>query len=385
MEESKNNSEDLIPFLESLEKENEEELTKVLTEVQATQQRIRELEFSLNEEGEEEQGNMSFFSPVGVLETKTEQSQLSAEKDELTLRLQQYESKLEEIRSRNRNLQKLKQLTDSSGFVEKDETEPDFFTQTGSDHTAFIETSEDGCFTGNCDVNKGTALHILETQEYDRNRMARDLHDSSVQVLTGMVHKAEFCMRLMDMDTVRVKLELQTMIDSIKSVINEMRDIIYDLRPMSFMNLGLISTVDNFIMQLQKNTELDITFSHDENEPELLPIWNVTVFRVIQEACNNVVKHANAKKMKIAVRYYKEHAKIEIRDDGIGFDCEEQKQAEEKCCKNFGLSMMKERVILLGGTLSVESIKNKGTKICATIPLQRRRATADGTDKNTDC
>lgn len=383
MEETKRNSEDLVPFLESLEKENEEELTKVLTEVQTTQQRLRELDFSLKEEGEEEQGNMSFFSPVGVLETKSEQSQLTAEKDELSLKLQQYEKKLEEIRERNRKIIGLKQLAANPNH--SDEEEFDFFPRSGMNSVVSVDASQNDCAESSCDVKNGTALHILETQEYDRNRMARDLHDSSVQVLTGMVHKAEFCMRLMDMDTVRVKLELQTMIDSIKSVINEMRDIIYDLRPMSFMNLGLISTVDNFIMQLQKNSELDISFSHDENEPELLPIWNVTVFRVIQEACNNVVKHAKAKKMKITVRYYKEHAKIDIRDDGIGFDVESQKQTEEKCCKNFGLSMMKERVILLGGTLSVESIINKGTKICATIPLQRRRATADGTDKNSDC
>ena len=70
------------------------------------------------------------------------------------------------------------------------------------------------------------SYHILENQEYDRNRIARDLHDSTVQSLTSLVHKTELCMRLMDIDAIRVKLELQTMIETIRSVIHDMREII---------------------------------------------------------------------------------------------------------------------------------------------------------------
>ena len=82
----------------------------------------------------------------------------------------------------------------------------------------------------NEDVN---GLKLLETQEIERKRIARELHDSTVQNLTNLVHKTELCTKLVDLDPIRAKLELQTMINTIKTTINDMRNIIYDLRPMS--------------------------------------------------------------------------------------------------------------------------------------------------------
>jgi two-component system sensor histidine kinase DegS len=89
-------------------------------------------------------------------------------------------------------------------------------------------------------------LSLLEAQEIERQRIARDLHDTTVQNLTSMVHKAELCIKLIDIDTVRAKLELNTMSNTIKTVINDMRGIIYNLKPMTLDDLGLTITVKRY-------------------------------------------------------------------------------------------------------------------------------------------
>ena len=138
---------------------------------------------------------------------------------------------------------------------------------------------------------------ILETQEMDRNRISRDLHDSSVQGLTTLVHKMEYCIKMMDKDPVRVKLELQTMIELNKEIINGMREIIYNLRPMALNNIGLSATIDSYCLNIGRCTNVDIVFRVKGVEKRIPSIMSVTLYRIIQEACNNAVRHSDAKKI----------------------------------------------------------------------------------------
>ena len=138
---------------------------------------------------------------------------------------------------------------------------------------------------------------ILKTQEMDRNRIARDLHDSSVQGLTALVHKLEYCIKMIDKDPVRVKLELQTMIELNKEIINGMREIIYDLRPMSLNNIGFVSSVEAYCQHMRRNDNFDVVLKVNGQEQKLSSITSVTLFRILQEACNNSLKHSKAKKV----------------------------------------------------------------------------------------
>ena len=137
----------------------------------------------------------------------------------------------------------------------------------------------------------------------DRNRISRDLHDSTVQSLTSFGHKLEYCSRMVDKDPTRVKLELQSMIDINKEIINDMREIIYDLRPMSLNNIGFVSSVESYCQHLRHNDNLDVVLKIVGQEQKLSSISSVTLFRILQEACTNVLKHAKAKKVYIRISF----------------------------------------------------------------------------------
>ena len=213
-------------------------------------------------------------------------------------------------------------------------------------------------------------INLLETQENERKRIARDLHDSTVQNLTSMMHKTELCTRLIDIDSVRAKLELQTMIHTIKATINDMRNIIYDLRPMSLDDLGLVVTIDRFIKEIKSNHVIDLSLSVINKEKIVLPIINLTLFRIIQEASNNSLKHAKATKIIIGLEYNDDSILLSISDNGLGFKQLKSNESENNILSGFGLSIMKERVLLLSGEIKIESDTNIGTKITVKVPLR---------------
>lgn len=224
---------------------------------------------------------------------------------------------------------------------------------------------------------KEIGLNILSAQEQDRQRIARDLHDSTVQNLTGLVHKVDLCTRLVDIDSTRAKLELASMSNTVKSVINEMREIIYNLKPMSLDDLGLIVTVERFAKQLMVNNDVKVILKHNQETEGILPVINLSLFRVIQEACNNVVKHTKASKIDININYQEDRIVIIIKDDGYGFDVEKQKDVIPDRMSGYGLSIMKERIYLLSGTLKIQSDNKIGTIITVTVPLINRKGDED--------
>lgn len=173
--------------------------------------------------------------------------------------------------------------------------------------------------------NLNSGINMLEIQERDRQRIARDLHDSTVQNLTGLIHRIELCLKLVDIDPVRSKLELSTMSNTIKLVINEIREIIYNLKPMSLDDLGLITTVDRYVNQIMMNHDINIHIYHNDERQDILPVINLSLFRIIQEACNNAIKHADAKIIEIKIMYEKNKITLSISDDGKGFDAKLKK------------------------------------------------------------
>lgn len=348
MDEKLKVTEEAIRFLDRLEAENEDELTKIILAIQDAEQKAREVEYSLQEMEQKQDSNMNFFSPVGVYEDGEEKKELLEAADQLKEQLPKLIEKLEQYKQRKEQIQFIRDTFDKA--IEEQKVQ-----DTNTEQTPVLD--------------KEQKLHFLEFQEYDRNRIAGELHDSPVQSLTGLVHKTEFCMRLLDMDTVRVKLELQTMIDAIKMIISEMRDIIYNLRPMSLDNLGLAVTIDAYCLQLKKNNNIDVEFQNRTEEPEFPSIYKVTLYRVLQEACRNVIKHAKASK--VEVHFFCEDGilKLKILDNGIGFEVEKVKEASKESPNGFGLIMMKERMSLLGGNLTVCSVVGEGTTVVAEIPL----------------
>lgn len=212
-------------------------------------------------------------------------------------------------------------------------------------------------------------IKLLKTQELERKRIARDLHDTTVQNLTSLIYKTELCEKYVDIDNIRVKLELEIMKKTLRTTIQDMREIIYDLRPMNLDDLGLISSVERYIDQAMRSSGIIIHFEVEEENFEFNKIVSSTLMRIVQEATNNAIKHSKADTLNISIKSDEENIILTIIDDGIGFDTKKFINNKHKVISNFGLSVMRERVNLLSGLFEIDSKKNIGTKITISVPI----------------
>jgi two-component system sensor histidine kinase DegS len=216
---------------------------------------------------------------------------------------------------------------------------------------------------------KDYRLSLLEIQENERQRISRELHDSTVQNLTSLVHKVELCSKLVEMDPIRCKLELITMGKTLREIINETRQMIYNLRPMSFDDIGLDVTIEHALEKLESCEAKKIDFSVEGEPYEIKQVIGITLLRIIQEACSNAIKHANASYIKVVLNYQPGQILLTVKDDGDGFDVEKFNGSVKKDNSGFGLTMMKERIYLLAGDISIESKEKEGTKISVKVPI----------------
>lgn len=208
-------------------------------------------------------------------------------------------------------------------------------------------------------------LNILDIQEKERHRIARDLHDTSLQNLAHLVHKIELASKYVDQDTIQTKLELAAINKNLKTIIQDIRNTIFDLRPMSFDDLGLKETFERLIDKLKQTSgfsiQTDIEDIKCDNQLVLM-----TIYRIVEECLNNAIKHSKGDKVFLSFKLNNNHCNIVIKDNGQSFNCDEVLSVKDK---HFGLCILKERVELLSGSLIIDSKVNNGTTINITIPL----------------
>lgn len=198
-------------------------------------------------------------------------------------------------------------------------------------------------------------LSILDAQEKERQRIARDLHDTSLQNLTHLVHKVELSSLYIDEDPVKAKLELATVCKGIRKVIEEIRNSIFDLRPMSFDDLGMKETIEKMLFLLNQEKQFHIIEDIDSiNMQQSAPaaqILFLSIYRIIQECVQNSLKHSGGNEITVKLKEKDQSYKIFIRDNGTGFDINEAVKKE----RHFGLSVIRERVYFLGGTINIDA------------------------------
>lgn len=212
---------------------------------------------------------------------------------------------------------------------------------------------------------------VLDVQEKERQRIARDLHDTSLQELTHLVHQVELSSLYIDKDPLKAKLELASVESGLRKVIDDIRNRIYDLRPMTFDDLGLRETLLNFFSVLNKEGHFEILVDIDDIEDEFLmeekEISLLMIYRIIQECVQNGMEHSKGSQIKVALKKKSESILIEITDNGIGFDLEEAGKKD----RHFGLSVVKERVFLLGGEMEIDT--EHGTIVSIKIPRKKNK------------
>ncbi|MFI5359895.1 MAG: sensor histidine kinase [Halanaerobiales bacterium] len=208
------------------------------------------------------------------------------------------------------------------------------------------------------------AIKVIQIQEEERRKVAREIHDGPAQSIANLVFRVELIENLLDKDINKAKAELTELKSLVRSSIQDIRKIIYDLRPMSLDDLGLIPTLARYIDKFVKETGIEINFTIIGNQKRLSNTYEVTIFRIVQEALNNIFKHARARSGKVRLEYGLDNINLLIIDDGIGFD------PVEINGEKYGLASMKERCTLLGGRINIESRPKRGTIIKVILPLK---------------
>lgn len=242
------------------------------------------------------------------------------------------------------------------------------------------DLSEVTCQLADLQQRQNIGYRIIKAQEEERRRVARDIHDGPAQIMTNVIMKAEICERMLDDDTVRAKEELKIIKNNVRECLQDVRKIIYNLRPMSLDDLGLKPSLQKYILTYQEETGLTVSFKINGDDTDIKPVISITVFRIVQEALSNVKKHANANYISITISIEHDMLKLDIADDGAGFDTKILEQRSEDIDGGFGLTSMRERVSLLKGDMSIESQKGKGTRLKIILPFMEDKVGSNGED-----
>lgn len=222
------------------------------------------------------------------------------------------------------------------------------------------------------DINKNNDYsqnNTLEMQELDRQRIARDIHDTVVQNMTALIRKQEFISRLMDKDMNRAKLEISSSINMMKDNIEELRNIIFDLRPMALDDLGFKAAFFNLCERLKENEPI-IFYTEYDGKDDINSVIGINCLRIIRELCINSIKHSECSEINIKVNVTDSMITIKQSDNGIGYDFDKVSNLlgeNNKTNKSFGIGIIKERVELMNG--KIDYCKDNGSNYVITIPL----------------
>jgi PAS domain S-box-containing protein len=201
---------------------------------------------------------------------------------------------------------------------------------------------------------------LMNTQEAERKRIASELHDSIGQSISAVKFSLENALReLGEKASQSDGTYLQNAIVKLRDTMEEVRRISMDLRPSMLDDLGLIATINWFCRDLQSLIpDIEISKKIEAAEKEIPADLKIVIFRIIQEALNNTVKHAHASHASILLKKADDTLELLIEDDGQGFAMEPESGGHR-----FGLDNMRERASLSGGRLTIESTQGTGTAL----------------------
>ncbi len=217
---------------------------------------------------------------------------------------------------------------------------------------------------------KGELLHkVITAQEEERRRIARELHDETGQALTAL----RLCLeRLAQVSASsasgEVKDRLAQSLSLCQQADEEIDKLIFDLRPSLLDDLGLVEAIEFFINTRLTTAGIKASLMVTGKERRLPSEREVSLFRVIQESINNIIRHARAKSVTIRLKYKANQLEARIEDNGCGFDLK-QVMGSQSSGGGLGLLGMKERMSLIGGSLSIVSKTGTGTCVTAVVPL----------------
>src|SRR6267378_150562 len=194
------------------------------------------------------------------------------------------------------------------------------------------------------------AQRVLGSLEAERERLYRDVHDGPAQVRQTL------------------KTELANLKGQFRGSLDSVRAMIYDLRPPELTELGLAEAIRNYASEWEARCGIKVGSQLDLKDTGLNPMEELAIYRVMQEALQNVHKHAHASAVGLAWSRANDNWVLHVTDDGMGFDL--VKAARHK--KSVGLLSMRERAELIGGSLQIQSTPGKGTAVTLLLPIEKK-------------
>ena len=200
-------------------------------------------------------------------------------------------------------------------------------------------------------------------QEEERQRMARELHDGLVPVLASLSLRLHTIAKRLDREEHPAAGEIKEMAEQAQASSRDIRRLIHDLRPVALDELGLVPALRQHLARCEQEHGLVIDLMVDEGQRLAAPM-ETALFRIVQEAVNNIIQHARAQHVGVTLKQTREQVTLQVVDDGQGFDAQLPLSG-----RHVGLWSMRERVEQLGGQFEVSSALGRGTVLTAVIPF----------------
>jgi signal transduction histidine kinase len=209
---------------------------------------------------------------------------------------------------------------------------------------------------------------VTRGQEAERARLARELHDGPVQELIALGQRAEMAQRLVARgEPERARTLLEELRTSELEAVEELRRLIGALRPIYLEDLGFLPALEMLVQQAEERTTAQLRLEETGSVRRIAPEVELAAYRIVQEALNNAVRHAHAQNIVVRVRSDPQGLALSVTDDGVGFTLPPGPDLFTQA-GHFGLVGMRERAILLGGTLQIRTAPGEGTRVAVNLP-----------------
>ncbi len=213
---------------------------------------------------------------------------------------------------------------------------------------------------------QSTIIRIIQTEEAAKKSLVREMHDGPASSLSNFILQAEICQRLFDVNPDTARDELNALKAAAAGTFNDIKNFIFDLRPMMLDDLGVVPTVRRYTEAFQENNEAAASFAITGVERRLESHIEVTVFRGVQELMNNALTHGHATQIQVSLDVGGERITAVVEDNGSGFNVDDI--WDKNSSDGIGLSSLRERVRLLDGTIDIQSTPGQGAKAEFFIP-----------------
>ncbi|MEW6732997.1 MAG: GAF domain-containing sensor histidine kinase [Acidobacteriota bacterium] len=208
---------------------------------------------------------------------------------------------------------------------------------------------------------------IMITQDEERRRISRELHDETGHSLLVIKLYLEMIYKELPRTLAATRKKTKEAITLVEKTLKELRRLISDLGPVLLDDLGLVGALRWYAKTMLDLFNIKVLLKVNRNFPRLPKNLEVAIYRIVQEALNNAARHSRASEVTVSLQEEHQSVNIHVTDNGIGF--KPARLAELKCKRSFGLLGMQERISLLGGNFTIESSPRQGTQIRVSLPL----------------